>query len=143
MSAPAADATIYLHAVAGQYAGQKLPVGDGLVIGSGSAVELAINDPAIQARHARIVAAGNRVLIENLSDGDIWVNGTAVQRHTLGSGDEIRLGRQRFVVKIPGLRPDSVLREVPVRRPAGWLWWAGIATSAVMAAAAAYWYLLR
>ncbi len=136
---------IYLQGVAGQYAGQKVSVSQAVVMGSAAEVEVTIDDPAIHPEHVRIMPYENRLAIENISGSDdIWVNGAVVQKQVLNSGDEIRLGRQRFVVKIPGLRPDSVLRDIPEKRGSGWLLWAVAALIIVGAAAAyRYWYLLQ
>ena len=46
-----------------------------------------------------------------------WVNGEPVKRHPLKSGDEIRLGEQRFVLQAPGLRPPSVLNQTREKTP--------------------------
>lgn len=134
---------IYLQGVAGQYAGQRLPVGQSLVLGSDSALDTRLDDPAVTAKHLKLTPQDGRLMIESLSGADdTWVNGQPVQRQLLTSGDEIRLGRQRFVVKIPGLRPDSVLRDLPPkRRRAGWVVWFSIAV-AIGGAVAAYWYYL-
>ncbi len=134
----------YLQGVSGQYAGKKLPVDEALIIGSDSSVEVTIDDPAIRSRHIRIVADGTRMQIENLTEADqIWVNGVPVKQASLSSGDEIRVGQQRFVVKIPGLRPDSVLRDISEHQQYGkrWLVWAGIAVTMTVVAVA--YYLLR
>lgn len=135
---------VYLQGVAGQYAGQRVSVSQSVVIGSAAGVQVSIDDPAINPEHVRIMPYENRLEIENISGSDdIWVNGAVVQKQVLNSGDEIRLGRQRFVVKIPGLRPDSVLRDIPEKRGSGWLLWVGLTTLITIGAATAYWYLLR
>lgn len=131
---------VYLQCVAGQHAGQRLPVNESLVLGAANDADISIDDTMVQAQHARIGMADNQWSIENLSGTDeLWVNGAKVTNLVLRSGDEIRLGKQRFVVKMPGLRPDSVLREIPAQRPSRiWLIWAGVL--AVAAGGAAYWY---
>jgi hypothetical protein len=72
--------------------------------------------------------------------GKAWVNGEAVQRRPLKSGDEIRLGEHRFVLQAPGLRPPSVLKETETKPSRTWLWAAIGVAAAAGAAAAAYYY---
>ncbi len=135
--------TSFLQVVAGQHAGQKLYITDALVIGSDNQSEVVIDDPAIQPQHLRVISEEARVVVENLTkSGEVWVNGAQVTRHMLSSGDEIRIGRQRFVVKIPSLRPDSVLRDMPAKQQNNRLWlvWIGVAIAA--AAASTYFFLL-
>lgn len=130
----------YLLGVAGQYAGQKLPVTSALTIGPDAAADVSLDDT--EAGPVKVILQDGRLHIESLSGADIiHVNGQSVTSQALASGDEIRLGRQRFVVKMPGLRPDSVLRDLPpARRRSGWLLWAMVATATAIAAAAVYWY---
>ena len=79
-----------------------------------------------------IVFDGEVLTLE--AEGPAWINGEPAQRQALKSGDEIRLGEQRFVLQAPGLRPPSVLREVQEKPSRSGLW---IAVGLAAAAAAA------
>ena len=131
----------YLQCVAGQHAGQRLPLSSALILGTADSAGISIQDEAISDHHAKFEQQGSGWSIEAVdAQHEIWVNGSRISgSQSLRSGDEIRLGKQRFVVKTPGLRPDSVLRDVPAS--SGHKWWPlWVALAGLGAGAAAYWY---
>jgi hypothetical protein len=126
-----------LKGASGAITGQAFPLDDDTLIGSDAGAGIRID--GLSGRHARIVFDGEVLTLE--AEGSAWINGEPAQRQALKSGDEIRLGEQRFVLQAPGLRPPSVLREVqdkPSRRRF-WITF-GAAAAAAAAASAAYWY---
>lgn len=126
-----------LKAASGPNTGKNFPLEEDTSIGS--AVDADITLDGLMERHARIVYDGETLMLEPA--GKAWVNGEAVQRRPLKSGDEIRLGEHRFVLQAPGLRPPSVLKDTEERPTRTWLWATiGVAVAAG-AAAAAYYYL--
>ena len=93
---------------------------------AGAAAELAVTDGAI--------------VLTAVGDGEpVFLNGEPVGSAQLGSGDEIRIGPNRFIVQAPGLRPERVLtgEAVEQRRPT-WPWW--ILAAVAAGAAALAWY---
>jgi len=125
-----------LKGASGAITGQAFPLAEQTSIGSSNEAEVQV--AGLSDRHARIVFDGEVLILE--ASGPAWVNGEPASSQALKSGDEIRLGEQRFVLQAPGLRPPSVLREVQDRPSRGGLWWALGVTGAAAAAAASYWY---
>jgi len=128
-----------LKGASGAITGQAFPLGKDTRIGS--AEDAGVQVSGLSDDHARIVFDGETLTLE--ASGPAWVNGEPASKQALKSGDEIRLGEQRFVLQAPGLRPPSVLREVQDRPSRAGLWWAlGLATTAAAAAAYWYWFML-
>lgn len=126
-----------LKGASGPLTGRTFDIGNGLAIGSAEGADL--RDSALESAHARIVVVDEGLVLE--ADGPSEVNGEAVQRKALESGDELRFGTLRFVLQAPGLKPARVLDDEPA--PArGWLHWAVGAAGAAAAAAAGWWWLL-
>jgi predicted component of type VI protein secretion system len=124
-----------LKGASGAITGQAFPLGEDTRIGS--AAEAGVQIDGLSPDHARIVFDGEVLILE--ATGPAWVNGEPAERQALKSGDEIRLGEQRFVLQAPGLRPPSVLREVQDQPSRAGLWWALGLGAAAAAAAGAYW----
>ncbi|HVY46068.1 MAG TPA: GGDEF domain-containing protein [Minicystis sp.] len=84
----------YLIVLAGSNVGEMHRVeADETVIGRAQNVNIRLNDDGISRRHARIVQAGNQVLIEDLQSANgTLVNGTPIVRQALQDGDKIRIG---------------------------------------------------
>jgi hypothetical protein len=79
--------------------------------------------------------------LHNHGQTELWLNNRPSDASplALNSGDELRLGTLRLVVQAPGLRPASVLAQVPQRKPISpwtWLLVAAIAGSAIAGMAA-------
>jgi len=124
-----------LKGASGAITGQAFPLDEDTVIGSEEGAGVRVE--GLSGHHARIVFDGEVLTLE--AEGPAWINGEPVQRQALKSGDEIRLGEQRFVLQAPGLRPPSVLREVQETPSRSGLWIA-VGLAAAAAAAGAYWY---
>lgn len=85
-----------------------------VVLGRSELVDLPVfGDPDVAERHAQITAQGARHSIEDLgSFAGTWVNGQKVAKEMLRSGDEIVIGKTRFLFKdkatAGSYRPSSV-----------------------------------
>jgi len=92
--APLAPAQGYLAVMTGTYAGKRLQLRHGFLIGSGPECDLCIADPAVSRYHAQIGldAAGGVILIDKGSANGTFVNGTRVTQMRLGHGNLIRVG---------------------------------------------------
>ncbi|MEN1727388.1 MAG: FHA domain-containing protein [Pseudomonadota bacterium] len=124
-----------LKGASGAMTGQAFPLSDDTLIGSGA--DAGVRIEGLGAAHARIVFDGEMLTLD--ASGPAWINGEPAERQALKSGDEIRLGEQRFVLQAPGLRPPSVLREVQ-EQPSRTGLWIAIGLAAAAAAASGYWY---
>jgi pSer/pThr/pTyr-binding forkhead associated (FHA) protein len=64
-----------------------------VAIGRQADNEVVIDDPAVDAKHAAVLAIGNDHIVEDLESGSgTFVNGTRISRHILQHGDVIQLG---------------------------------------------------
>ncbi len=125
-----------LKAASGPITGRRFALHEDTSIGSSKQAGICIE--GLKAAHARILFDGQTLTLE--STGPAWVNGEPVERQALNSGDELRLGEQRFVLQAPGLRPPSVLKQTEPRGSRAWQWVViGVGTAGA-AAAAAYFY---
>jgi pSer/pThr/pTyr-binding forkhead associated (FHA) protein len=80
--------------VEGENAGEVHPLVDHLVIGREPDLDLAVEDPLVSRRHARIDLGGDQPTVEDLeSRNGTYVNGQIVHgRRPLAPGDQIRVG---------------------------------------------------
>lgn len=97
-----------------------------LVIGRDESVDLPITSPAISRRHAKFTREGDGFVLEDLgSSNGTFVNGQKLSgRHTLKSGDEIRLGRaitlKYEAPEAETSEPDAtMIRSTPAAVPSG------------------------
>ena len=85
-----------------------------VVLGRSELVDLPVfGDPDVAERHAQIIAQGARHSIEDLgSFAGTWVNGRKIVKEMLRSGDEIVIGKTRFLFRdkatAGSYRPSSV-----------------------------------
>lgn len=127
--------TFRLKAASGPRTGEAFDLDDDTLIGSGPASRIRLDD--IEAEHARIRFDGDRLTLE--ASAETHVNGDPVTVRALKSGDEIRVGPNRFVLQAPGLRPPSVLAETERRGLGPWAWVViGAAAAGGLAALAAF-----
>jgi pSer/pThr/pTyr-binding forkhead associated (FHA) protein len=64
-----------------------------VAIGRQADNEVVIEDPAVDAKHAAVLAIGNDHIVEDLESANgTFVNGTRISRHILQHGDVIQLG---------------------------------------------------
>ncbi|MGC1374883.1 MAG: FHA domain-containing protein, partial [Anaerolineales bacterium] len=86
--------------LAGQLAGNSLPVTDNYLIGRGRECQVQLSDRAVSRQHARIRYAGGRWYIQDLkSAGGTYLNGVKVSAAPLNPGDRIRVGSSEFEFK--------------------------------------------
>jgi hypothetical protein len=71
--------------------------------------------------------------------GAVTVNGDDVQELSLAGGDELRVGRSRFILQAPGLRPERVLTEEATRSGGAWRWWLAAVVLVGAGAGVAWW----
>jgi pSer/pThr/pTyr-binding forkhead associated (FHA) protein len=128
-----------LKGASGAVANQSFTLAERNVIGSAEDCDLRVNDPGISSRHAEIIMDdAGQLLLQNLdSTSETQVNGEPVERCSLASGDEIRIGTNRWVLQAPGLRPDRVLTAEAVARRRSYLPW--LIVGGLLAAAALAW----
>jgi predicted component of type VI protein secretion system len=131
--------TYRLKGASGQVANRSFGLGARTVIGRAADCDLQVEDPSVAPRHAEITLLDNgEVLLAQLDPAfEIRVNGQPVDRASLASGDEIRMGSCRWVVQAPGLRPEKVLTPEALRPQRAWLPW--LIVAALLAAAALAW----
>jgi DNA-binding NtrC family response regulator len=104
-----------------------LAPGQTIIIGAHVSCQLAVDDPAVSARHASVSAGPHGIIVEDLgSTNGIHWGGARVERAILlGSHGEFRLGRTRVRVDpvgAPAPDPDALLlpglvgSSAPMRR---------------------------
>lgn len=127
--------TFRLKAASGPRTGEAFDLADETLIGSGQDAQIQIENIADQ--HMLLRFDGDRLTLE--ARAETHVNGESVTTRALKSGDEIRLGPNRFVLQAPGLRPPSVLSEPEKPRVAPWAWIAiGLGAAGGLVAVAAF-----
>lgn len=84
----------YLIVLTGSNVGEMFRINPGeSVIGRGQGVAVRLIDDGISRKHARILQAGDKVVLEDLqSSNGTYVNGDQVSTAELRDGDKIRLG---------------------------------------------------
>lgn len=127
-----------LKAASGPQTGQTFDLGECTLLGS--AVNADVRLDGLDAEHAEILLRDGGLVLQ--ARGEVRVNGENVNTASLQSGDEIQLGRSRFVLQAPGLKPARVLGQV--QREPGINWKAGLAAGLIslVGAAAAWWFLI-
>lgn len=110
--------TFRLKAASGPRTGEHFDLADDTLIGSASDNQIRIE--GLEGEHARIRFDGQTLTLE--ARAETHVNGQPIHTRALKSGDEIRLGANRFVLQAPGLRPPSVLAETPRPGVSPWTW---------------------
>lgn len=129
----------YLQGLTGQVAKKRFTVDGQLTIGADNDQGIVLQDDKVAGQHAVIEFSQNQLLLSATQTAIL--NGEPVRSTTLKSGDELRIGQQRFIVKMPGLRPDSVLRDVQTSTNSKSVYfWLGI-TGVLVAAAVAVYFL--
>jgi pSer/pThr/pTyr-binding forkhead associated (FHA) protein len=77
-----------------------------------------IDNPAVSARHARVVHDGDTLVVEDLeSRNGTFVNRQRVTRHVLQNGDIVQVGKHALVYeRVPGdeARPVEALTPEPI-----------------------------
>ncbi len=128
-----------LKGTSGAVINQSFTLGDLVLIGAGESCDITVEADGLAGPAAEITVREGHVLLVRKDEGPgVFVNGEPVSNVELGSGDEIRIGTNRFIVQAPGLRPDRVLTaDVVSRRKPVWPW---IVLAALAAGVAFAWY---
>lgn len=105
---------------------RSVPARDGLMIGRNPRCSCVLSDPAVSGRHARIVAKGADLVIEDLGSQNKTriLGGPALsqgQSHPLQPGTEFRLGETILELRGPHheLRPETATTKKRPAKPAG------------------------
>ena len=127
-----------LKSASGPLTGQTFDLGETTLLGSGEDADVRLD--ALEVEHARIARRDGGLVLE--ASGEARVNGEPARSAALQSGDEIQLGKSRFVLQAPGLKPARVLDQV--QREPGINWKAALTAAglAMAGAAAAWWFLV-
>ncbi len=129
-----------LKGTSGSVTNQSYPFKDSIVLGSSASCDVQLDEPGVSGRHAEIrLVDGKSLLLKDLGSATgTLLNGEPVKETLLGSGDEIRIGTNRWMLQAPGLRPERVLTGDVVNRPqARWprvLAWTVVAATATAVA---------
>lgn len=99
---------VTVHPAGGQPGDRRFEAGS-VVVGRGTASDLAIPDARLSRQHARLWQEGDGWSVEDLgSHNGTYLNGERLARPArLRSGDVLSLGGSRIVVKAPGDRLES------------------------------------
>ena len=91
---PASEAAGYIVVAAGAQPGRRCDVGNKLVIGRGSDVDLQLDDPEVSRRHLIVRRERSAYVVEDLgSRNRTLVNGTPIEHpRALAFGDRLQLG---------------------------------------------------
>jgi Inner membrane component of T3SS, cytoplasmic domain len=110
-------APLSLEVIEGPGAGLKVPLRGALVIGSGDDADLSLSGEHTAPRHARVSAAGDRAIVEDLgSDTGTFVNRVEIHGPaTLRVGDELQVGVSVFTLRTAAqvARHESAVIAVP------------------------------
>jgi hypothetical protein len=94
----AGSARLVVERAPGHRAGMIYDIGEGAVLGRGDAAEIRLEDPFASGRHARVLAHGGIVVIEDLgSTNGTYLNEELLQGpQPLHHGDRVRIGDSEF-----------------------------------------------
>jgi len=83
----------------GHEAGMIYDIGEGAVMGRGDSVDIRLEDPFASSRHARLLAQGGIMVLEDLhSTNGTYLNEQLVEGpRPLHTGDRVRIGDSEFV----------------------------------------------
>ena len=113
-----------LKGTAGSVTNQSWPLENITIIGSDPASAIHVDSEALAAQHAELAVEDDQVSLKLLGEGEgLYLNGIAVEKALLASGDEIRIGNCRWMLQAPGLRPQKVLTDEAVRQRNRWVPW--------------------
>ena len=124
-----------LKRASGPNTGDKIDLDDELTVGTDPDSQLTVAGEGAGTA-ARLSVDEQGVLVESLdSDNPVMLNGDPVSSSRVGAGDELRIGRDRFVLQASGMKPVRVLSPRPdIEEKPGFPW--GIAAAVVAALAA-------
>ena len=86
------------------YSLEKTPI----VIGRDPSCDVPVDNPLLSRRHAQIVSENGKYFIEDLkSTNGVFLRGNKVSRDEIRDGDEIRIDKFSFHVKLPAAQPEK------------------------------------
>jgi hypothetical protein len=96
---PHPDGRLVVDRAPGHEAGMIYDIGEGAILGRGDAVDIRLEDPFASSRHARLLAQGGIMVLEDLhSTNGTYLNEELVQGpRPLHAGDRVRIGDSEFV----------------------------------------------
>lgn len=107
--------SVVLRGVSGAQFGKAISIGEHLVIGTGAASDLILDEPQMAERHAIFEVAGDAIHLRGIGGRvGTTVNGIAVTDAVLHPGDQISFGRNRFVLEAPGFPLRGAAPPTPV-----------------------------
>ena len=86
---------------------------DSFLVGKAKNCEIVIADPQISDVQAKIGTKDNRYFIKNMGPGPISINGHPTGGQFLNDGDELALGKSKFVIQIDN-KDFSPSRQTPM-----------------------------
>ncbi len=129
-----------LKGTSGTLLNQSFPLAGELRLGTGDACDVSVEgDDAAGVLAVVTVRDDGSVHLAAQAPGAVTVNGDDVQELSLAGGDELRVGRSRFILQAPGLRPERVLTEEATRSGGAWRWWLAAAVLVGAGAGVAWW----
>jgi hypothetical protein len=129
-----------LKGTSGNVLNQSFPLAGELRLGAGDDCDVPVDSDGASGVLAVVtVRDDGSVHLAAASNGAVTVNGDAVQELSLAGGDELRVGRSRFILQAPGLRPERVLTEEATRSSRAWRWWLAAAVLVGVGAGLAWW----
>lgn len=111
-SAPVARAA--LRGISGSWFGKSIALNPRLTIGSSAGNELVVDEAGVEPLHATIVLGGQRIALRSHGSAGVQVNGVVVAAALLRSGDQVVVGRNRFLIEAPGLPSTDETRPTPL-----------------------------
>jgi len=114
-----------LKGASSKAANQSIGLEGRIVIGSKTSCDVVIFPDTQDREMAEITFQENGELKLNKLDPDseVRINGSAVEKAVLSSGDELSIGSYRWVLQAPGLRPQKVLTAEAVKPKRQFLPW--------------------
>jgi pSer/pThr/pTyr-binding forkhead associated (FHA) protein len=107
-------ARVLLRGLSGSQFGKIVGVRGKLVIGRGPDADLVLDEQGLSPRHAAIETTGDAIYLRGLNGAEgSFVDGVKVRDAVIYPGDQIAIGRNRFVIEAPGLRPRSEQASAP------------------------------
>ncbi len=129
-----------LKGTSGTLLNQSFPLAGELRLGTGDACDVSVeSDDAAGVLAVVTVRDDGSVHLATQAPGAVTVNGDDVQELSLAGGDDLRVGRSRFILQAPGLRPERVLTEEATRSGGAWRWWLAAAVLVGAGAGVAWW----
>lgn len=111
-TAPVARAA--LRGISGSWFGKSIGLNPRLTIGSASGNDLVVDEAGVDPVHASIVLGGQRIVLRSQGASGVQVNGVVVAAALLRPGDQVVIGRNRFLIEAPGLPSTDETRLTPL-----------------------------